>query len=117
LARGKTTVSTLSDIRPLALEGDLPMSSSSDTTSETFRSADGSLSAGTWAHAGGILHIQGDYDEVCILLAGHVRLTSVSGYTAEFKAGETFVIPKGFQGTWETVEPVRKHYVIFEPAF
>ena len=107
-------MSTLSEIRPLALEADLSMPSSGDTTSETFSSTDGGLSAGTWAHAGGVLHIQGDYDEVCVLLAGHVRLTSASGYTAEFKAGETFVIPKGFQGTWETVEPVRKHYVIFD---
>jgi uncharacterized cupin superfamily protein len=109
-------VSALSDIRPHALDTDLAMPTEGDTTLEGFRSADGVLSTGTWAHAPGILHIQGDYDEVCVLLAGHVRLTASSGYTAEFKAGETFVIPKGFRGTWETIEPVRKHYVIFDPS-
>jgi uncharacterized cupin superfamily protein len=25
------------------------------------------------------------------------------------------VIPKGFKGTWETVEPVKKFYVIHTP--
>jgi uncharacterized cupin superfamily protein len=33
----------------------------------------------------------------------------------ELKAGDAFIIPPGFSGTWETVEPVRKHYVILMP--
>jgi uncharacterized cupin superfamily protein len=109
-------VNALSEIRPHALDPELDIPPVGDATLEGVGSTDGALSAGTWTHAGGILRIEGDYDEVCILLAGHVRLTADSGYTAEFKAGESFVIPKGFKGSWETVEPVRKHYVIYDPS-
>jgi uncharacterized protein len=31
------------------------------------------------------------------------------------EAGDGFIIPPGFKGTWETVEKVRKHYVIVLP--
>lgn len=31
-------------------------------------------------------------------------------------AGDQFVIPAGFRGTWETIETCRKIYVIFEPS-
>jgi len=31
------------------------------------------------------------------------------------RTGDGFVIPPGFKGTWETVEKVRKHYVILLP--
>ena len=30
------------------------------------------------------------------------------------KTGDNFVIPAGFEGTWETIEPASKYYVIFE---
>ena len=29
-------------------------------------------------------------------------------------AGESFVVPRGFVGTWEVVEPTKKTYVIYE---
>jgi uncharacterized cupin superfamily protein len=29
--------------------------------------------------------------------------------------GDGFVIPRGFKGTWETLKPVRKWYVIWQP--
>ena len=41
-------------------------------------------------------------------------LTDADGEAQEFKAGDAFVIPAGFAGTWETIEPVRKWYAIFE---
>ena len=30
--------------------------------------------------------------------------------------GDGFVIPIGFKGTWETLKPVRKWYVIWQPG-
>ena len=32
------------------------------------------------------------------------------------RAGDRFVIPAGFSGTWEVLETCRKVYVIFEQA-
>jgi len=102
--------------RPQAFDPDLAIPPKGEATLEGYASDDGVLTTGTWTHAGGTLAAEFAYDEVCILLSGHVRLTDHSGYTAEFKAGETFVIPKGFKGTWETIEPVRKHYIIFDSS-
>ena len=42
-------------------------------------------------------------------------LTNADGIAETFVTGDAFIIPKGFTGTWETVEAVKKWYVIFEP--
>jgi uncharacterized cupin superfamily protein len=42
-------------------------------------------------------------------------LTSEQGESWTLKAGDGFIIPAGFKGTWETVKKVRKHYVILLP--
>ena len=53
-------------------------------------------------------------EEVCVILEGRVRLTDLDGNAKEFVAGSTFVLPAGFKGTWETLEPVKKVYVIWQ---
>jgi hypothetical protein len=37
------------------------------------------------------------------------------GRTATEQAGDRFVIPRGFVGTWEVVATTTKRFVIFEP--
>ena len=32
----------------------------------------------------------------------------------EFRAGDAFVVPAGFEGIWEVTEPCKKWYSIFE---
>jgi hypothetical protein len=49
------------------------------------------------------------------LIEGLVRLTDESGHVETYKGGDTFLIPNGFKGVWENVEPVRKIYAIHEP--
>ena len=51
-------------------------------------------------------------DEFCSLQFGRVRLTDAAGGVREFGPGDSFVIPGGFEGTWETLESLRKLYVI-----
>jgi uncharacterized protein len=109
-------VSALPHPRPQAFDPDLAISPQGEAVLEGYSSENGAFTTGTWTHAGGTMRVEFNYDEVCVLLDGHVRLADDTGYTAEFRACETFVIPKGFKGTWETVEPVRKHYVIFDRA-
>ena len=45
-----------------------------------------------------------------------VIVFSEDGQRWQFSAGDAWVIPAGFAGFWETLEPARKRYAIFEPA-
>jgi uncharacterized protein len=67
---------------------------------------------GVWEASVGKWTIQCDEDELCVLLEGHIRLTSEDGEAREYLKGDAFVIASGFKGTWETIEPVRKIYAI-----
>ena len=78
-------------------------------------SADGRLDAGTWEGTAGSWRVSYSETEVCLLLAGRVRLVASDGTAREFTAGEAFVVPSGFEGTWEVLEPARKLYVIYQP--
>jgi uncharacterized cupin superfamily protein len=55
-------------------------------------------------------------DEVCVLLAGTVTLTSADGQVSEFTAGDAFAIRKGTALTWANTPDVRKIYVILDHA-
>ena len=46
--------------------------------------------------------------EFCHLLQGHWVFTSESGEVSEVKAGDSWVFPKGWKGTAEVKETVRK---------
>jgi hypothetical protein len=51
-------------------------------------------------------------EEFCLLLEGEVILTSVQGEVSKLVAGDAFVVPGGFQGTWENLTQVKKYYAI-----
>lgn len=87
-------------------------SGSPTVTEEFFASAGGQFRAGYWASAPQKVAIAYDKDEICVLLEGSVVLTDSEGRATTYRKGDTFVIPRGFQGTWETVEPVQKFYAI-----
>ena len=53
--------------------------------------------------------------EFCVLIEGRVRIESVTGEKHELRAGDAFVVPAGFEGIWEVIEPCKKWYAIFEP--
>lgn len=79
-----------------------------------YADSSGQFFAGTWASAPGLWRIRYSEHEFCHLLEGRVILSSDDGQRWEFAAGDAWVIPAGFSGTWETVEPARKRYAIFE---
>ena len=70
--------------------------------------------AGIWHSSVGAKTVSYTEEEVCIILEGRVRLTDLAGSAKEFSAGSTFVLPAGFKGTWETLDPVKKIYVIWQ---
>ena len=69
---------------------------------------------GSWGSSPGRWRVSYTEHEFCYLLAGRVRLTADDGTAVEFAAGDAFVVPAGFTGTWETLTSARKHYAIFE---
>lgn len=89
-----------------------------DTTTWNHWSGEGGrLHSGIWESSVGKWTIDYDVWEFCHFIAGKAVLTSETGESWTIEAGEAFVIEPGFKGTWETVEPIRKHYVILtQPA-
>lgn len=74
------------------------------------------VSAGLWACEVGAWQISfaGDKDEFFHVLSGRIRITDSDGVSNEFCPGDACVIPGGFTGLFEVLEPVRKHYVFIE---
>ena len=71
--------------------------------------------AGRWSGTRGKWRVRYTENELCVMTAGRVVITSDSGERSEFGPGAAFVIPSGFTGTWEVLEDCEKVYAIFEP--
>lgn len=71
--------------------------------------------SGVWGSDVGAWRVAYDEIELCVILEGRARLTEDGGAARDFGPGDAFVIPRGFVGVWETLEPVRKIYAIVAP--
>ncbi len=74
----------------------------------------GHFTAGIWHSEPGRWKIRYTEEEYCQVLEGISIITDQAGTAVIVRAGEEFVIPAGFIGTWEVVEPTRKRFVIYE---
>jgi uncharacterized protein len=81
-----------------------------------FSDATGQFFAGIWHSSPGTWRVRYSENEFCHLTRGRVRIEDEQGRAWTFQSGDTFVIPAGFAGTWQVLEPTSKLYVIFEPA-
>jgi uncharacterized cupin superfamily protein len=72
--------------------------------------------AGRWSSTAGCWRVRYTEHEFCHMLAGRIRIVADTGTVSEFSAGDSFVVPAGFAGTWEVIEPATKLYAIFEAA-
>ena len=72
--------------------------------------------AGVWRSEIGKWRIHYTEEEYCAMLEGVSIITDEAGVAVTVRAGESFVIPRGFRGTWEVVETSRKTFVMFEAA-
>lgn len=77
-----------------------------------FEDGEAGFYTGVWGSEVGAWRVAYDESELCVLIAGRVRLIEDGGAAVEFGPGEAFVVPRGFRGIWETLEPVRKIYAI-----
>lgn len=72
------------------------------------------FSAGVWEGEPGQWQVNYTEHEYCEIVHGVSVLRDESGQARTLRAGDRFVIPAGFKGTWEVLETCRKIYVIFE---
>lgn len=81
-----------------------------------YESADGQMTAGIWACEVGRWRIAfpAGKHEYFFVLQGHVRLHDRSGVQVDVLPGQGAVIPGGFEGAFEVLSPVRKHFVVVE---
>lgn len=71
---------------------------------------------GVWHSEVGTWRIAYTEEEYCLILEGTSVITDAAGHAITVRAGDAFVIPRGFVGTWEVVVPTRKNFVIHEAA-
>jgi uncharacterized cupin superfamily protein len=49
--------------------------------------------------------------EVIVLVLGRARISNADGTAVELVAGDVVVLPRGWSGRWDILEPVRKVFV------
>lgn len=86
------------------------------TTWNHFTNASGEVDAGVWACEVGSWRIAfpDNKDEFFFVTEGRCRLIDEQGHAVDAGPGQALVIPAGFQGVFEVLEPVKKHYVIVQ---
>ena len=75
----------------------------------------GRFFGGIWRSGKGAWHVSYTENELCVLTEGRVRISDDHGRFWTFGPGDCFVMPAGFRGVWEVLEPARKFYAIYEP--
>jgi len=71
--------------------------------------------SGIWSSTRGKWRIRYSESEFCCLTKGRVALEDTDGRRWDFGPGDGFVVPAGFEGTWEVIDDCTKFYAIFEP--
>lgn len=79
-----------------------------------FSEASNQFFAGEWTGDIGKWQVRYSEDEFCYVTRGVVIVTDADGISTRVTAGDAFMVPAGFAGTWDVIEPVHKFYVIYE---
>lgn len=78
-----------------------------------FYGDQGPVEVGIWACTPGGWEITDRPDtETVQILSGRARLTDAGGLSIELGPGDVLVLPAGWSGRWDILEPVRKLYVV-----
>ncbi len=73
----------------------------------------GQLDAGIWeCQPNRHLIEDAPYDEFVYLIEGAVDVIDNDGGVETYKAGDSFMMPRGCKCTWDVKEPIRKLYVV-----
>lgn len=69
--------------------------------------------AGIWeVTPGSFTSTREGFHEYCQILSGRATIEEPDGRTFELSAGDTFITPQGWRGTWHVHEPLRKFWVV-----
>jgi uncharacterized protein len=82
--------------------------------SNYFTDSSGQFFAGRWSSTPGTWRVRYTENELCVIVEGKIVLTGDDGAVNSFGAGDAFVVPSGFSGTWQVVVDCTKIYAIFE---
>ena len=85
------------------------------SVANAYSDAGNAFHCGVWEGEVGAWRVAYTEHEFCHMLAGRVRMRGDDGSDVTVAAGDSFVIPAGFTGTWEVLEFARKLYAIYEP--
>ncbi|HWT35750.1 MAG TPA: cupin domain-containing protein [Paraburkholderia sp.] len=79
-----------------------------------FSDADNVLTAGVWQCDAGTLKLSDlPIHEVCVLIEGEVEITGDDGRREVYRAGDAFVLHKGFSGTWHMPVATKKYSIVY----
>ncbi|WP_299796407.1 cupin domain-containing protein [uncultured Shewanella sp.] len=70
--------------------------------------------AGIWSGDKGAWKVGYTEHEYCEILDGSSIITDSRGQSMHVNRGDKFVIPAGFEGTWEVLDTCKKIYVVFQ---
>ena len=81
-------------------------------TFEDNHTGDVRVQVGVWeAGAGKLILDEFPFTEYVLMISGTVIVTEKNGASNTFRAGDTFVIPKGWSGVWDVRERMKKQIV------
>jgi uncharacterized protein len=98
----------LEDWGPLAEATGDPMQTSGLTLWQ-----DGDQEVGIWQCTPGPSYWKQEQHEFVHILAGRMTVTPDGGEPLEIGPGDTAVFPRGWTGSWQLHEAIRKVYVLF----
>eukprot|EP01112_Ceratiomyxa_fruticulosa_P014680 TRINITY_DN4220_c0_g1_i1.p1 TRINITY_DN4220_c0_g1~~TRINITY_DN4220_c0_g1_i1.p1 ORF type:complete len:119 (-),score=19.57 TRINITY_DN4220_c0_g1_i1:144-500(-) len=89
--------------------------SPTNTLNNQYTDKTGAFSSGTWTSTIGKWGPwKQESEEYCYIITGKAIITHKDGTSTTVKAGDSFVIPVGFEGYWETTEELSKFYCAYE---
>ena len=85
------------------------------SVANTYSDIGNAFHCGVWEGGVGAWRVAYTEHEFCHLLAGRIRVHGDDGSETTLVTGDSFVVPAGFEGIWEVLEPARKLYAVYEP--
>ena len=77
-----------------------------------YTSHDESMISGYWEATPGSYHATYTDYEFVHIIAGKLIITADGESPVVLSGGDAFVVEPGFKGTWQIIEPIRKHFDI-----
>ena len=81
-----------------------------------FTNAAGTVNVGVW-QCTPCTEVTRDYpyDQCCFVLEGAVTITDQNGHAETYTAGDSYVIPRGFNGSFKMTGNYKNYFITAEP--